>query len=169
MRMPIVSFVPMAMNESVCATCCYRMVAAPTNYYTEVLHGGWLENQAGGNLVWREEIDTTWSEFSFDVDFTAHEGLIAVPFLNKDKNEWQVSYHQQDAKIAQMSLNDFLHGDRALGKIVNDNCTHIDGQCFYINAIAQSEPYTQHLESTSPHASATGYHKAPHQAIQFNS
>ena len=170
MKMPVVSFAPMAMNESVCSTCCYRVTVAQstTNYYWEVLHGGWIGQRSTNQAAWREEVDANWAEFPFDVDFSANEGMIAIPFFNQEKNEWWVQYGVPDDPMAEISLDEFISGDNAIAQKVNEDCFHMDSQCLYI-AVGAPPSYSEHIDSTSPHVTAAGFHRMPHRALQFHS
>lgn len=165
MIMPVVSFAPMAMNESICATCCYRIVSSPSNYFWEVLHGGWYGYRPENYPAWQETIDAGWMEFPFDLEFA--EGLITVPFFNPEKKEWWVQYSTDDFQSGQLSVDDFLIDER-FAKKIKESCLHADEECAYI-AVGVPPSYREHVDSTEPHLTATGAYLSPHQAVQFGS
>jgi len=166
MKMPIVSFAPMAMNESVCATCCYKINVSPTNYYWEVLHAGWIGERTDNYPTWREDIESGWAEFPFDVDTSMNSGMVAIPFI-KD-NVWWVRYYTPGSRPEnETPLDEFLSG--GLSQKTNIGCLHLDEQCLYIEVGAPPRPYSEHIDSTEPHTAAAGYYRSPHRAMQYHS
>ena len=169
MKMPVISMTPMAMNESVCATCCYRVVVSPTNYYWEVLHGGWIGQRPGGYVTWREDIESGWAEIPFDVDTSANRDMVAIPFIHQERGDWWVRYYTPGSRPeAEVPLDEFV-GDNAPGLKINLGCLHTDVSCLYIEAGAPSRPYAEHVDATEPHTVAAGYHRSPHRAYQYHS
>jgi len=165
--MPIVSLLPMAMNESICATCCYKIITSPSNYYWEVLNGGWLGERPDDYPAWRADVDANWAEFPFDVDFSAHAGMTAMPFFHREKNAWWVQYHVSDDSVLEISLDEFLSG--GIAQMVNADCAHVDdSQCLYL-AVGVPPPYREHIDSTRPHTTAPGVFRSPHRALQYTS
>lgn len=169
MIMPVVSRQKMAMNESICATCCYRYVVSPTNYSWEVLYGGLVGQPQNSNpnmLVWREGIPKAWAELPYDVDFSVREGMQAKPSYSVVDSKWYVLYFANDVPFTKMPLEQFMSGPDALAAVVNEGCRHIDESCLYIDVIPAP---SLHTGATDAHATGGLDYAADHVALQFNS
>ena len=124
----------------------------------------------GDYLVWRKDRSTTWGEFRFDVDYSANEGMIALPFFHEGKDEWMVLYRFPDTSWAEIAFEEFISEDGGLGKVVNRYCYHIDLECLYRTTVSVPDGQGQyHIDSSFPHTTAGGMFRFPHQALQFNS
>ena len=158
----------MAMNESVCSTCCYRVFDIEQKTYWEILHGGDIRWPPVDYLVWRKDSSAAWCEFYFDVDYSANEGMIALPFFNEGKDEWMVLYRFPDTPWAEMALEEFISEDGGLGEMVNRWCYHDNLRCLYRTTIyAPDGQDMYHFDSNAPHTAAAGMSRFPHQALQF--
>lgn len=167
MIMPAVTRRRMAMNESICTTCCYRVVASPTNYYWEVQNGGLIQETIGTELIWKENIPKAWAELSYDVDYSAWEGLHAKPSYSFEDDTWWVLYYTKDSALCKVLLRDFISGPDAMASVTNEGCRHIDHNCLYIDAVPAF--LYEHVDATEPHKTAGVNFSANHAAMQFNS
>lgn len=175
MIMPIVSRKKMAMNESICATCCYRTVVSPTNYYWDVLHGGYVGQPLESKidmftLTWREGIQKAWAELPYDVDFSAQEGLQAKPSYSFEDSVWYVLYFTKDIPLTKIPLEQFISGPNAMATVRNEGCRHMDRTCLYIEEEPSSTMQgNMHVNATEAHVHGGVNYTANHVAMQYNS
>lgn len=164
MKMPVVAYRKMSMNESVASTCCFRVVVHPTNFYSEVLHGGTLEE--GALPAWISEIPREWAQLDFDVDFSGYTGETLIPFRNELLDGWWV-LGVSDGAIVSAAPMDALLGDPGDGlKTANAGCAHGTSACLYFT---DGEDGWLHKHSADAHMYGGDNWKEPHEAMQFNS
>jgi len=164
MQMPIVTRRKMSMCESVAATCCYRIVVSPSNYYYETLHGGIVE--AGDLPVFSENIMPEWAQLDFDVDFSNYAGDTPVPYSHPLLQGWWVLFMDNGVITRTSPMEDFLGDPGAQLTVVNEGCGHYHRGCLYVTH--QNNPQS-HINATEPHLYGGDHFARPHEARQFTS
>ncbi len=168
MKMPIVRRHPMAMNESVAATCCYRMVPSPAAITFEVLNGGSIKSGPEKILQWNPSISPDWRQLDFDVDFTGYTGPKTVPIFNSLRREWWVLFFAEDRFTSAISMEGFLNAQNGQVAAKNYGCKHDTKACLYMAEVA-APTTNNHVDATKDHFTAGGDWRQPHTAQQFNS
>ncbi len=167
--MPVVFHQKMAMNESVAATCCYRVTTTSAGYYNEVLNGGKLESGPANTLMWKDEaVSKDWALLDFDVDFTGYAGLRPVPVFNSLKQRWWVLLFRDDRIASAVSMDDFTTGAKALAATANPGCAHDSATCLYL-AEGTAASLFNHVGASRAHGTGGDVWSQPHAAQQFHS
>jgi hypothetical protein len=165
MLMPIVSMNKMAMNESVAATCCYKLVLAGSSNFTEVLHGGYVGDGYIESFAW----DAKWSAIDKKLaESTKHD--IKTPSQLAD---WQI-YQDYEGTWWVMpggNAKDTVNNTKVSGMgWYGAACTHDTALC---GMKAQTVTWTkdQHWGATTAHSTVptTTTFDKPHAAKQYAS
>lgn len=183
MQMPSVSMNPMAMNESVATTCCFRKVPTASLMYWEVLHGGWIGNGFVEQAKWHDGLSSdaawirnigldlaladgkTWDDVSGEAEKYEVITVGGVKRVMVKLNAHVIDSSVQSAALIALGVGG---GDPFVS--VTQDCNHTDYSTCKMKYLDQYYAADQHFEATSSHDVKAGQKwNAAHDARQYSS